>query len=80
MPVASACSNCGSDTVLTTNSPVSSTLRRVSLRPTEVNCRTGGSTHATVENECGARLSTPSTDRVETQAMGRGTTVAVRNR
>jgi hypothetical protein len=44
------------------------------LRPTEVNCTTGGVTELIVKNECGARLSTPVADRVETQAIGRGTT------
>jgi len=60
--------------MLMTNSPVSSTLRSESLRPTDVNWRTGGSSLETVKNECGARLSTPAPDVDETQAMGRGTT------
>ena len=45
--------------------------------PTEVKATIGGSAEATVKNECGARFSTPSPSRVLTQAMGRGTTVAV---
>jgi hypothetical protein len=45
-----------------------------------VNCTTGGSTHATVKNECGARLSTPSTEIVDTQAIGRGTTTEFSSR
>ena len=62
----------------TTNSPVSTALRSESLVPTEVNCTTGGSTELTVKNECGARLSTPAAERVDTQAMGRGTTTLLR--
>ena len=46
--VALICSNNASGARLTVNSPVSSTLRSESLRPTEVNCTTGGSTQATV--------------------------------
>ena len=61
----------------TTNSPVASTLRSVSLRPTEVNCTMGGATQATVKNEWGARLSPPSPSTVDTQAIGRGRIVAV---
>ena len=57
------------------------TAERVTLRfvaaPTDVNWTTPGLTPATVKNECGARLSTPSADRVETQAIGRGTTTLV---
>ncbi len=59
------------------NSRVASALVSESLRPTEVNCTTGGSTQATVKNECGARLSTPSGDGVDTHAIGRGTTTAL---
>ncbi|CAM5503532.1 hypothetical protein STANM309S_02811 [Streptomyces tanashiensis] len=33
-----------------------------------------------VKKECGARLSVPSAEAVDTQAMGRGTTVAVSSR
>ena len=56
------------------NSPVASTLRKVSLCPTDVNWSTGGSLLATVKNECGARLSTPSGEVLATQAIGRGST------
>ncbi len=59
---------------------MASTLRSESFRPTEVNCRIGGFTQDTVKKECGARLSTPSGERVATQAIGRGTTTEVRNR
>jgi hypothetical protein len=48
VPVALTCSNSHSGVRLTVNSPVASTLSRLSLRPTEVNCTTGGDTHATV--------------------------------
>jgi hypothetical protein len=77
VPVALTCSNRCSGARFTTNSPVASTLSRESLRPTEVNCTIGGETQATVKNECGARLSTPSADTEETHAIGRGTTTAV---
>ena len=77
VPVALTCSNSSSGVRQTTNSPVASMLRRLSLRPTEVNCTTGGVTPATVKNECGARLSTPSAERDDTQAIGRGTTTEV---
>ena len=66
-----------SGVTLTTNSPVASMLRRVSLRPTDVNVSIAGSVLATVKNECGARLSTPPAERVLTHAIGRGTTDAV---
>jgi hypothetical protein len=65
---------------LIVNSPVASTLFNESLRPTEVNATTGGSTQATVKNECGARLCTPSGDVLHTQAIGRGTTTEFRTR
>jgi hypothetical protein len=74
--VALICSKSGSVAKLTTNSRVASTLFRLSFRPTEVNCTIGGRTHATVKKECGARLSTPSADLDDTQAIGRGTTTA----
>jgi hypothetical protein len=77
VPVALTCSNSGSVARQTTNSPVASTLRNESFFPTLVNWTMGGSTQETVKNECGARLSTPSAERVETQAIGRGTTTAV---
>ena len=48
VPVALTCSNSHSGVRLTVNSPVASTLRSESFRPTEVNWTTGGSTHATV--------------------------------
>ena len=77
VPVALTCSNRCSGAKFTTNSPVASTLSREFLRPTDVNCTIGGETQATVKNECGARLSTPSADTEETHAIGRGTTTAV---
>ena len=80
VPVALIRSKAGSVARQTTNSPVSSTLRSESLAPTEVNCTMGGRTQETVKKECGARLSTPSAERVETQAIGRGTTTLVRIR
>lgn len=70
-------SSIGSPARLIVNSCVSSTLRRVSLRPTEVNATIGGSALATVKKECGARLPSPSAESVETQAIGRGTTIEV---
>ena len=76
-PSRSRAERASSVTTLTTNSPVSSMLRRLSLRPTEVNCTTGGSWLDTVKNECGARLSTPAADVVDTHAIGRGTTTWV---
>ena len=48
VPVALTCSNSASGVRLTVNSPVASTLRSESFRPTEVNWTTGGSTQATV--------------------------------
>ena len=62
---------------LTTNSPVATTLASVSLSPTDANDTIGGLAHATLKNECGARLPTPSASTVEIQAIGRGTTSAV---
>jgi hypothetical protein len=68
------------DEKLTTNSPVSSTLRRESLRPIEVNWTIGGSVLAMLKKECGARFSVlPSGVMVEIQAIGRGMTTDVRN-
>ena len=72
------CSNIGSFAIHTTNLPVARTLRSESFTPTLVNCTIGGSTQETVKKECGARLSTPSAERVDTQAIGRGTTTDVR--
>ena len=74
------CSSSVSEEKLTTNSPVSSMLRTVSLRPSELNRTTGGRPLATVKNECGARLPWPSASTVETQAIGRGTTRPVSSR
>ncbi len=70
---------CSIDSVpmLRTNSPVARALARVSLWPTEVKHSVGGSTPATVVNECGARLSAPSGDTVDTQAIARGISDAV---
>ncbi len=65
---------------LTTNSPVARTLASVSLAPTEVKETIGGLAHATLKNECGARLPTPSASSEEIQAIGRGTTRAVSSR
>ena len=65
---------------LTTNSPVASAFASESLCPTEVNCTTGGWAEETVKKECGARLSIPSADLVETQAIGRGTTTELSSR
>ena len=48
VPVALTCSNSGSGVRLTVNSRVCSALFSESLRPTEVNWTTGGSTQATV--------------------------------
>jgi hypothetical protein len=72
--VALTCSSSGSGDRQTTNSPVASTLRRLSLDADAGELHDGGSTPAMVKNECGARLSTPSTERLDTQAIGRGTT------
>jgi hypothetical protein len=65
---------------LTTNSPCAEMFRSESFLPTEVNWMIGGVTEATVKKEWGARLSTPSADVLDTQAMGRGTTTAVSSR
>ncbi|MNR32915.1 hypothetical protein D3C85_1505460 [compost metagenome] len=80
--IASACSK---DTNWTTSSPVSWTLRRVSFSspPSRVvmfTIRVGGSSLITWKKLNGARLLTPSFDRVETQAMGRGVTVEASQR
>ena len=63
--------------MLRTNSPVARTLASVSLCPTETKHSVGGSTPATVVNECGATLSTPSAETLDTQAMARGISDAV---
>ena len=70
----------GSGARLMTNSPVAVAFASESLRPIDVNWTTAGSAQATVKNECGARLSTPSADLVDTQAIGRGTTTELSNR
>src|SRR3712207_3647000 len=70
------CCASGSVQTETTNSPVSRALRSESFAPIDVNCTTGGMTEEIVKYECGARLSTPAVDRVETHAIGRGTTRA----
>lgn len=54
--------------------------RSESFSPTEVNCTMGGFVEATVKKECGATLSMPSGETLETQAMGRGITTAVSSR
>ena len=78
--VALICSKSGSGARLTTNSPVAFAFASESLRPIDVNCTIGGSAQETVKNECGARLSTPAAERVETQAIGRGTTTELSRR
>ena len=75
--VALTCSNMASEETLTTNSPVASMLRTVSLRPSEENSTVGGRPLATVKKECGARFPRPSASTVATQAIGRGTTIEV---
>jgi hypothetical protein len=77
--VALIASSSGSGVRHTVNSPVATALRSESFSPTDVNCTTGGSVLATVKNECGARLSTPSAERVTTHAIARGTITEVRN-
>ena len=74
------CHNSERGARLTTNSPVASILRSVSLRVSEVNCTIPGSEEATVKNEWGARLVMPLRSTVETQAIGRGITRAVSSR
>ena len=74
MPVALTSSRSAYVASETVNSPMASTLRRVSLWPTEVNWRTGGSLLDTVKKECGARLSTPSGEVLAIHAIGRGRT------
>jgi hypothetical protein len=80
VPVALISSSSAAGARFTTNSPDSAMLRSESFSPTDVNCTMGGFVDATVKNECGARLSTPSGETLETQAMGRGTTTAVSSR
>jgi hypothetical protein len=80
VPVALICSNRLAGLKFTTKSCVVSMLRSVSFAPTEVNMMIGGVTDATVKKECGARLSTPSAETLETQAIGRGTMTEVSRR
>lgn len=80
VPVALTASNRCSGARLTTNSPLTSALVSESLRPTEVNCTTGGSMQEIVKKEWGATLSTPSAEVVETKAIGRGMTTAFSSR
>ncbi len=68
------------DTTLTTNSPLARTLVSVSFTPLDVKCTIGGSAEITLKKLCGARLRTPRGERVDTQAIGRGTTRAVRRK
>lgn len=65
------------DARFTTNSPVASTFRRLSFLVTDVNCTIAGFTDATVKKLYGARFAVPSTERVDTHAIGRGTIDAV---
>ena len=66
-------------TMFTTNSPVSSTFRSVSLRSPLWGLRpgakqmVGGRVVTPVKNENGARFAIPSGEIVDTQAIGRGT-------
>ena len=65
------------DTVFTTNSPVDSMFRRVSLGEpsrwfTGQNSNVGGRAQTPWKKLNGARLATPETETVLTQAMGRG--------
>ena len=64
-------------TKLTTNSGSACRFRQVSVLPSMLNMTIGGSSATPLKYECGARLSTPSAERVDTQAMGRGTIRAV---
>jgi hypothetical protein len=67
--------------MLTTNSPVSRMLTKVSLSvtPSERGCRvtdsTGGNRPTTVKNDTGAMFPTPSGEAVLTQAIARGSTL-----
>ena len=71
-----------SDTRFTTNSPVARIFVAVSLkRPGPASspiASVGGSWPNTLKKLYGAALTTPSSDSVVTQAIGRGVTVAVR--
>ena len=71
-----------SGTTLTTNSPVPPSARGLALRSESFSVPSGllagqksrsmGSEPTPLKKEKGARLSLPSTERVETSAMGRG--------
>src|SRR5271155_397523 len=69
------------EAMLTTNSPVSRMLTKVSLSvtPSDRGCSvidsTGGYLPTTVKNDTGAMLPTPVGDAVLTQAIARGTTL-----
>src|SRR4051812_49475701 len=76
VPEAFTCSYSGSAAKFTTNSPVASTLFRLSFRPTEVNCTIGGLTHENVKNECGATFNTPAADPPDNHSVGGRTTTA----
>ena len=71
------CASCVQVPMLSTNSPVARTLASVSFAPTETKHSVGGSMPATVVNECGATLSTPSADTLDTHAIARGISDAV---
>jgi hypothetical protein len=91
--VALAAAAIASLTTFTTNSPVSSTLRSVSLRRSKIgwlskaacagvrttgqNSTVGGLEPTPVKKLKGARLGTPLRSRVETSATGRGTMMPV---
>jgi len=66
-------------TILTTNSPVVRTLRKVSLVPRSVeringlNRTCGGLAHTALKKENGARFGRPSASKVEIHPIGRGT-------
>src|SRR5690348_1267519 len=67
-------------TMLTTNSPFARTFVKVSFggsRTPHAKHMTGGFAQITLKKLNGARLRTPSGETVETNAMGRGTTVPI---
>src|SRR6516164_1451864 len=69
-------------TMLITNSPVARTFASVSLggsRTPEANVTTGGLAHTALKKLKGARLREPSGDKVETNAIGRGTMQPIRS-
>ena len=61
-------------TILSTNSLVARILRTESLTPVELTMTCGGSVATALKKECGAILRTPSADRLDIQAIGRGMT------